>query len=151
MNVEPLWLGALRIYLATSTAAHLIWEVAQLPLYTIWRTGAPREIAFAVFHCTAGDLMIATLSLVLALVCFGSPAWPRVRFTPVMAATLMTGIGYTVYSEYLNTVVRKAWAYAELMPTLPPFGTGLTPLLQWIVVPAIGFAVMRHWVRRSQP
>ena len=67
MNVEPLWLGALRIYLATSTAAHLIWEVAQLPLYTIWRTGAPREIAFAVFHCTAGDFMIATLSLVLAL------------------------------------------------------------------------------------
>ena len=95
--------------------------------------------------------MIATLSLVLALICFGSPAWPRERFTPVMAATLMTGIGYTVYSEYLNTVVRKAWTYAELMPTLPPFGTGLTPLLQWIVVPAIGFAVMRHWVRRSQP
>ncbi len=148
MNAEPRWLGALRIYLAITAAAHLIWEIAQLPLYTIWSTGTPREIAFAVFHCTIGDLMIATLSLVLALVCFGGAAWPRERFTPVMAATLVTGIGYTVYSEWLNTAVRKAWAYAELMPTLPPFGTGLTPLLQWIIVPLLGFAAI--WLRRRR-
>lgn len=147
----PHWHVALRVYLAITVAAHLIWEVAQLPLYTIWRAGTPREIAFAVFHCTIGDLMIATLSLILALVCFGGGAWPRERFTPVMAATLAIGIGYTVYSEYLNTVVRKAWAYSELMPTLPPLGTGLSPLLQWVVVPIIGFAAMRHWVRRSHP
>src|SRR5215467_10683065 len=31
---------------------HFFWEVAQLPLYTLWRTGTPREIAFALFHCT---------------------------------------------------------------------------------------------------
>ncbi len=151
MSAVPHWHVALRVYLAITVAAHLIWEVAQLPLYTIWRAGTPREIAFAVFHCTIGDLMIATLSLILALVCFGGPAWPRERFTPVMAATLAIGIGYTVYSEYLNTVVRKAWAYSELMPTLPPLGTGLSPLLQWVVVPIIGFAAMRHWVRRSHP
>lgn len=127
---------------------HLIWEVAQLPLYTIWRTGTLREIAFAVFHCTIGDLMIAMLSLIVALICFGGPAWPRERFTAVMVATLVTGIGYTVYSEYLNTAVRKAWAYSELMPTLPPFGTGITPLLQWIVVPMLGFAAIWLWRRR---
>lgn len=144
-------LGGIEIYLGTTLGANAIWEVAQLPLYTIWRTATPREIAFAVFHCTIGDLMIATLSLVLALICFGGSAWPRERFTSVMVATLVTGIGYTVYSEYLNTVVRKAWAYTDLMPTLPPFGTGLSPLLQWIIVPTIGFAVMRGWVRRPQP
>lgn len=151
MNTERQWLGAQRIYLGLTAVLHLIREVAQLPLYTIWNTATPREIAFAVFHCSVGDMMIATLSLVLALVCFGSPTWPRARFIPVMGATLAIGIGYTIYSEYLNTVVRKAWAYAEFMPTLPPFGTGLTPLLQWIVVPIIGFAVMRRWVRRPQP
>ena len=151
MNAALHWLVALRVYLLTTVAAHLIWEVAQLPLYTIWRAGTPHEIAVAVFHCTIGDLMIATVSLILALVCFGDGVWPRVRFTPVMATTLAIGIGYTVYSEYLNTVVRKAWSYSELMPTLPPFGTGLTPMLQWIVVPMIGFAAMRYLVRWSQP
>ncbi|MFM1976471.1 MAG: hypothetical protein RL145_1317, partial [Pseudomonadota bacterium] len=89
---------------------------------------------------------IATLSLTIALVCFGSPSWPRERFTPVMIATLVIGVGYTVYSEYLNTVVRKTWAYAQIMPTLPPLNTGLSPLLQWFVVPLIGFVMLwrRH-------
>jgi hypothetical protein len=146
LNAAPHWLGALRVYLGTTAAAHLIWEVAQLPLYTIWRTGTSREIAFAVFHCTVGDLMIATLSLVVALVCFGAAAWPRERLTPVVAATLVTGLGYTAYSEWLNTAVRKAWAYSELMPTLPMLGTGLSPLLQWVVVPMVGFAAI--WFRR---
>ncbi len=151
MNAAPHWLGALRVYLGTTAAAHLIWEVVQLPLYTIWRTGTPRGIAFAVFHCTAGDLIIATLSLVAALVCFGGSAWPRGRFIPVVAATLVIGIGYTFYSEWLNTTVRKTWAYSELMPTLPILGTGLSPLLQWLIVPMIAFAAMRHWIRRPQP
>ncbi len=151
MNAPPHWLGALRVYLGTTAAAHLVWEMAQLPLYTIWRTGTPREIAFAVFHCSVGDLMIAALSLVAALVCFGSPAWPRERFTPVIAATLVTGLGYTAYSEWLNTTVRKTWAYSELMPTLPILGTGLSPLLQWLIVPMMGFAAMWLRRRRTQP
>ena len=148
MNTERHWLGSLRIYLGLTAGLHLIWEVAQLPLYTIWNTGSPQEIAFAVFHCTVGDMMIATLSLMIALVFFGSSDWPRERSSSVLTATLFAGIGYTVYSEYLNTVVRKSWAYAELMPTLPPFGTGLTPLLQWIVVPMLGFAAIWLWRRR---
>ena len=149
--MERHWLGSLRIYLGLTTGLHVIWEVAQLPLYTIWQTGSTQEIAFAVFHCTVGDLMIATLSIMLALVCFGGPAWPHERFSPVMVTTLVFGIGYTIYSEYLNTVVRRAWAYSELMPTLPPLGTGLSPLLQWIVVPIVGFALVRHQVGRPQP
>jgi hypothetical protein len=143
------WLQSTRIFLGVSATGHLIWEILQLPLYVIWSAGTGREIAFAVFHCLTGDLMIATLSLVAALICFGSPDWPRERFIPVMGATLAIGVCYTVYSEWLNTTVRKTWAYSELMPMLPPFGTGLSPLLQWLFVPTIGFAVM--WFRRRRP
>ena len=39
----------------------------------------------------------------------------------------MLGAGYTVYSEYLNTTVRRPWAYAGLMPVLPWRGTGWRP------------------------
>ena len=141
----------LRIYLVTTLAGHFVWEVAQLPLYAIWNSGSPREIAFAVIHCTAGDLIIATLALVLALVCFGGVSWPHDRFKGVMAATLVNGVSYTFYSEWLNTAVRKEWAYSEMMPTLPPLGTGLSPLLQWLVVPLIGFAVIFRWLSRIRP
>lgn len=123
---------------------HFAWEVLQLPLYTLWRTGTLGEIAFAVLHCTAGDLMIATLSLLIALLLVGNFGWPSVTFGAVMAMTLGMGIGYTVYSEWLNTTVRKTWEYSEFMPTIPPLGTGLSPLMQWLIVPAIGFWMIRR-------
>ncbi len=33
------WLSVLRTLLVISAAAHLIWEIVQVPLYTIWWTG----------------------------------------------------------------------------------------------------------------
>lgn len=131
------WLSVLRIYLAASGVLHLVWEVAQLPLYTIWRKGSAGEIAFAVLHCTAGDVVIATLVLIAALVAVGSAGWPANGFRAVAVAVVSLGVGYTVYSEWINTVVRNSWAYADSMPTLPVLGTGLSPLLQWLIVPAV--------------
>jgi len=135
------WLAALRIYIATTVTAHMIWEVVQLPLYTIWSTGTPHEIIFTVVHCIGGDFMISTLSLIAALLIFGDCGWPNERFISVMIAALIMGLVYTFYSEWVNTVVRQTWAYSDLMPKLPIFGTGLSPLLQWIIVPGLGFAV----------
>ena len=40
-------------------AGHLLWEIGHVPLYTIWTEGSWGEIAFAVLHCTGGDLLIA--------------------------------------------------------------------------------------------
>jgi hypothetical protein len=50
---------------------NLAWEIAQLPLYTIWWTDPGPRIAFAVLHCTAGDLMIGAASLAAALLFVG--------------------------------------------------------------------------------
>ena len=141
---------ALRIYIATTVTANVIWEVVQLPLYTIWNTGTRQEIVFAVLHCTVGDLMILTLSLLTALLLVGDRAWPSERFIPVLIATVIIGLSYTVYSEWLNTVVRQTWTYSNLMPKLPPFGTGLSPLLQWIIIPSLGFAAISYFLPRSR-
>jgi len=45
------WLVAIRRYMVAMTAGNLVWEVAQLPLYTVWRRGTLSDIAAAVFHC----------------------------------------------------------------------------------------------------
>ena len=142
------WLLSIRIFLGISAVGHLLWEILQLPLYGIWTTGTGLEIAFAIAHCVAGDLIIATLSLVAALMLVGSPAWPSQRFVPTMVATPIMGMGYAIYSEWVNTVARKAWAYSELMPVVPLLGTGLSPLMQWLVVPTMAFAAIRF--RRSR-
>jgi len=132
-----LWLRFLRAYAVTSLALHLAWEIVQLPLYAIWSRGSPAEIVWAVLHCTVGDVLIALGALVAAVLLLGDLQWPRGGALQVAAAAFAFGVGYTVYSEWLNTSVRAAWAYAEAMPVLPPFGTGLTPLLQWLVVPPL--------------
>lgn len=141
----PDWPLALRRYLAASLVLHLVWEILQLPLYTLWSEGALREQFFAVLHCTMGDLMIAGLSLLLALAFLGRPTWPASGSRPVWLLTLLLGVSYTIYSEWLNVNVRGNWAYSDLMPTLPVSGTGLAPLLQWIIVPTLAqrFAIGR--------
>ncbi|NIL99835.1 MAG: hypothetical protein GTN79_08975 [Gammaproteobacteria bacterium] len=141
----------LRHYLLWTVSAHLVWEVAQLPLYTLWAEAPARDIAFAVLHCTGGDVLIAGASLSLALVVAGRGDWPGARFWRVAALATAIGAGYTVYSEWLNTGVRAAWTYADAMPVVPGLGTGLSPLAQWLVLPPLGLWLCRRGLWRRAP
>lgn len=152
MTLRPSWLAALRAYLVTLAPLMMGWEIAQLPLYTLWHTGSVAEIAYAVLHCTVGDVLIGLASMTWSLVLFGVPEWPRAAFGRVAIPTLALGLAYTGYSEWVNIEVRQAWAYTAFMPRLPPFGTGLGPLLQWAIVPLV--ALRAAWVagtRRAVP
>ncbi len=126
-------------------ALNLAWEIAQLPGYTIWTNGSSRFIAFAIAHCTAGDVLIGSWTLAIALV--ATRAGPLSAWRIARIGTIATALaaGYTVYSEWLNVEIRRSWAYSELMPRLPVTGTGLTPLAQWIVLPGLALAVAMKW------
>jgi hypothetical protein len=138
------WLLALRRFVLASAVSNLVWEFAQLPLYTIWYEGSTREIIVAAIHCTGGDILISGASLLAGLMIFGSARWPHSNFHGVAAATIIGGLAYTIFSEWLNTEIRGSWAYSKLMPILPLIGAGLSPFAQWIVVPLIAL----WWVRR---
>jgi len=140
-----MWRRTLMRYFAFVAIANLVWETAQLPLYTSWRTGSIGALAFAVLHCTAGDILIALAALTLALALVGRETWPKDTYAQVTAIATVIGVGYTIYSEWLNTVVRQSWGYMAAMPTLPLVGTGLSPLAQWLILPPLGL----WWSRRS--
>lgn len=139
------WLAIIKRYLAVSALAHITWESLQLPLYTIWMEGSTAEIVFAVVHCTAGDLLIAMSALIAALVMIGTPKWSEDAqvFGRVALLAVLLGAAYTIFSEWLNTVVRESWAYSQWMPVLPVLGTGLSPLLQWLVIPPLSLYAAR--------
>ena len=146
MNQVPsAWLRGLRVYLGLMAGGNLIWEIVQLPLYAIWSMGTAQEQAFAVVHCTLGDLLIALSTLTLALIIAGDQSWPRGRFWPVAILAIIFGVAYTAFSEWLNVVVRATWSYSEWMPviSLLSLNIGLSPLLQWIVLPAAAFKITR--------
>jgi len=132
-------LGVLARHVAILAMLSLVWEFAQMPFYTLWQTGTAREIVYAALHCTVGDAMIGGASLLVALLIFGGAGWPRERWGTVLAAAVAMGLGYTVFSEWLNVGPRAVWAYSDLMPVVPPLGTGLTPLLQWLILPPVAY------------
>ncbi len=133
------WLLSLRGYLMFVTVANLAWEFAHMPLYTLWQTGTVHEIVFAALHCTGGDLLIALSAIMLALFLVGDPTWPATRRCYVMLLTVIFGLAYTLFSEWFNIEVRETWAYSDLMPVIPIIDAGLSPVLQWIVIPLAGF------------
>jgi hypothetical protein len=134
-------LGILARHVAILAMLSLVWEFAQMPLYTLWQTGTAGEIVYSALHCTVGDAMIGGTSLLVALFLVGGADWPRERWGAVLAAAVAIGLGYTVFSEWLNIGLRASWAYSSLMPVLPPFGTGLTPVLQWLVLPPVAYLI----------
>jgi len=136
-------------YTGLMLALNLVWEIAHLPLYTLWENPDLSGKAFAVIHCTIGDGMIAAATLVLARAVFGNANWPLKRYWHIAFAALLLGVVYTVFSEWLNVSVRGSWEYRAAMPTLPPLGTGLSPLLQWIILPLVSFVSLQKSVRHT--
>lgn len=125
-------------YLPWLAVLNVVWEFAQLPLYTIWTEGTRAEIAFAVFHCTLGDILIGLAALALVLTLTRARGIANWRWGRSALLLMLFGTGYTLLSEWANTTLLR-WTYSALMPTLDLGGIeiGLSPLMQWLVVPPL--------------
>lgn len=135
---ELRWHSAMRSYVPAVAGLNLLWEIVQLPLYTVWQSGSTQDIIVAVLHCTAGDVIIAISALVLSLMLLGNSDWPKQRHLPVSVLAVLVGLIYTIYSERVN-LASGEWAYSDLMPIIPWLDVGLTPILQWVVIPGFCF------------
>jgi len=138
-------------YIPLFAALNLLWEIAQLPLYTLWTDSNPPQIAFAVAHCTLGDVAIGGAALIVALVITRAGSIETWRWGRIAAITTLMGAGYTAYSEWMNTVALQSWSYSKLMPVLQvgEFALGASPLLQWLLIPAITLWLARVTLSRA--
>ena len=137
-----------RAYLPWLLLLSFAWELAQLPLYAIWREASPGDIAFAVLHCTVGDLLIGAAALALALTLARAGALAQWNWRRVALWSAILAVVYTASSEWLNTTLGR-WSYAPSMPTLTLGGVriGLSPLAQWLVVPPLALFAARRKAR----
>lgn len=136
-------MAALRRYLGVSALGNLVWETAQLPLYTIWQHGSLREKVIAVAHCTAGDILIAIAAGAFGIIVARLWDWPAQAFGRAALLTIGFGLVYTAFSEWLNTTVRDSWSYSDLMLLIPGLDLGLSPALQWLVIPSFALWAAR--------
>jgi len=123
---------------------NFFWEVVQTYFYRLEDFPFPTML-YSWLHCTWGDVMITIGSFWLVSLVSRSRRWflrlNRWNFT----SFIMAGIGYTVCSEWVNVQVFKTWEYDEMMPVVPLIGVGLTPFLQWIVIPSMTILLLRHY------
>ncbi len=133
---------ALLVWIGLALPLNLAWELAQLPLYTIWREATPGYIAYAVLHCAAGDGLIAAFSFIAATLVTRRSDWPLTAAPRGAAAAIVLGVGYTVWSEWYNVYRLGSWAYTASMPLVG--GIGLSPLLQWFAVPIATLVLWRR-------
>lgn len=138
----------LRSYVLSVAAASVLWESGHMPLYTLWETATPGELARDVLICTGVNIVIATASLAVGLLLASRVTRRAHALATTLAATCAVGIGYTIYSEWVNVYVKGTWAYSGIMPILPGLEVGLSPLVQWIVLPSVGILVAERTLKR---
>lgn len=122
---------------------HGMWEIVQLPLYTLWENPDHRRVVLSLLHCTAGDVLIATSLFLLTAAPFRSFTWPVRQAWFGGSVMIAAGLVFTIFSEWYNVYRAGAWSYAASMPLVA--GIGLSPLMQWIVVPVLMISMIRRW------
>lgn len=116
---------------------HFVWEMLQVPLFSgVAEMSHWGGIMFCL-SATVGDVGIALGAFWTTALVAGSRQWVLRPSTYEVTVFIFAGLIATVALEYYHTNISLRWSYSELMPLVLPLGTGLSPLLQWIAVPAL--------------
>ena len=120
------------------------WEMLQAPFFAgiaeMRHWDAVRECSWA----TVGDAALLVGGFWAGAVVQRSRAWMARPRPSAVAAFLAFGVLATVALEWLATNLWDRWQYAPRMPVVPGLGTGLAPLLQWLLLPPLLIWIVRR-------
>lgn len=116
---------------------HFVWEFLHVPTYAGMAEMTHWQGVKLCTSATIGDVGFALTAFWTASLVARTRHWMGNQFALPVLVFLGTGIALTVGFEFYYTQVTHRWAYSDLMPIVPPIGTGLSPLLQWFVIPPI--------------
>ncbi len=126
---------------------HFVWEFLQVPTYAGMAELNHWSGVKVCTSATVGDVGFALTAFWITSLASHSRRWIAEPRSWQIALFVAVGLGLTVGFEYYYTEVSLRWTYSDLMPVVPPLGTGLSPLLQWLVVPLLVLSLTRRLVR----
>ncbi|MBI3593387.1 MAG: hypothetical protein HY200_00345 [Nitrospirae bacterium] len=130
---------------------NFFWEIVQSPLYNDIQRKTYQQILISRLHCTFGDLFIILVAYWVVSWFTEGRGWILSFHFSNLAGFTLLGLGYTLLSEWINVDIRSAWGYSPLMPRLPWIGSGLTPVLQWVIVPPVIAGMTRRFLSIRKP
>ena len=130
------------VFAALVVALNFAWEMAQGGLFTGMKAMPFWVASLRCLRAALGDLAITALAFFVAALAARDARWPASRrpFFPFFVY-LAVGLAVTVALEKY-AVATGRWGYEPRMPLV--MGVGLLPIAQWILIPAIVFAVVRN-------
>ena len=151
MRTAPRWLENLPTtpefsVVVFSFLLNLVWEYWQVPFF---RGMANESHWIGVKTCTqatVGDAGISLAAFWITALLARSRSWIMRPSRSDIAIFIGVGLVATIVFETLATAVLERWAYSDTMPRLPIVGTGLLPLLQWLVIPPLVLWFVRRQI-----
>ena len=113
---------------------NLIWELIQMPLY--------KNASYSLEHIAFCGLASIADAILVMLLFFGSAVifknlfWIQdKKWQQIIIVILIGGIG-AVLGEMRHLSI-GSWAYADAMPIIPLLNVGLSPILQFMILPIV--------------
>jgi hypothetical protein len=120
------------------------WEFLQAPLFRGMATAPHWEAVKFCTGATLGDAVIVVVAFWGVAAAAGNRRWILVPSAAQIAGFVAIGLAITLVLERLATGPLGRWAYAEGMPVVPLLGVGLSPVLQWILLPPLEVWLVRR-------
>src|ERR1017187_4448830 len=87
------------LWTALAFVLNVAWEIAQVRLYTIWAEADRLSVAWALLHCSLGDVLIALAMFLLAGIMLWRSDWPASRPWMGGAIAVIGAVAFTAWSE----------------------------------------------------
>ncbi len=114
---------------------NFVWETQQMPFFEIRPEFTIFDVTKGCTQATLGDAGISLAAFWTVAVVAKSRQWLRRPTWRQVIGFILVGVLITIVFEAMATGQLDRWVYADKMVTLPLLGTGLLPILQWIVLP----------------
>ena len=125
---------------------NLPWEIWQVPLFNRMAAAPHWEAVKTCSRAAAGDAVIALIAYWAVALVVRHRDW-------VVRPKASTGLGFTAGGLALTIAIERLalgglwvqhWTYSPLMPVVPGLGVGLSPLVQWLVLPPLLIWLVRR-------
>ncbi len=118
---------------------NLPWELLQVPLFEGMGSAPHSVVIRACLQATLGDAVIMLLAHAGVAAVTRRRRWMLAPCGREVAGFAAVGFTITAVIEWLATRGHwsQTWAYSSAMPVIPGVEIGLSPLLQWAIVPPV--------------
>lgn len=138
------------ILLLLSFPFHFTWEMLQDPLYLGLLEKEHGVVRSMCLQATFGDVVITFIAFGAASLFARSRYWfdgTNIRSYKPWIVWYGFGVAITIVIEIYSTTIAERWAYGPLMPIIPLISVGLSPVLQWIIVPVFTIHILKFYFR----